>query len=99
MFADTDAVRAFGSANSAHAVDLAAVAAALASTPNAASDTMLGPVGTRFLAALTEATTEASRAVTALADRMETACRTAHHAAGSYDSADAQAGTRVSGVY
>jgi hypothetical protein len=99
MLADTDAVRAFGSANSAHASDLAAVATALAATPSAVSGAVLGPVGARFLAALTEATAEASRAVTALADRMQAACRTAHDAATAYDSADAHAGTRVSGVY
>ncbi|MFG1930429.1 hypothetical protein ACGFK1_07195 [Mycobacterium sp. NPDC048908] len=99
MFADTDAVRAFGSANDAHASDLAAVASALASIPNAATGAMLGPVGARFLAALTEATIEASRAVTELADRMAAGSRTAHDAAIAYDSTDARAGTRLSGVY
>jgi hypothetical protein len=95
MFADTDAVRAFGSANSAQAADLAAVASALAAPPDAA----LGPIGARFVAALADATTEASRAATALADRMAVGCRTAHTAAAAYDSADDRAGTRVSGVY
>jgi hypothetical protein len=98
MFADTDAVRSFGSANSAHAADLASVAAALASVPSAATQATLGAVGAGFLAALTAATTEASRTVAALADRLEAGCHTAHAAAMAYESADDRAATRVSGA-
>ena len=99
MFADTDAVRAFGSANSAHATDLAGVATALALMPDAAVEAMLGPVGARFLAALADATTEVSCAVTAMADRVAAGCHTAHAAAAAYDTADDRAGNWVSGVY
>jgi hypothetical protein len=96
MFADTDAVRAFGSANAAQAADLGAVAAALSALPD---DAMLGPVGARFLAAYADATAEASRAVSALADRLAAGCRTAHAAAAAYDNADVCTGTSVSGVF
>ncbi len=99
MFADTDAIRAFGAANSAHAADLATVAAALSSMPGAAAGSMLGPVGTRFLAALADATTEASRAVTALGERLAAGCSTAHASAAAYENADEHTGTLVSRVY
>ncbi len=99
MFADTDAIRSFGAANSAHASDLAAVASALSSMPDAAVVTGLGPVGARFLAALADATTDASHAVTALADRLSAGCRTAHTAAAAYEDADERTGARVTGVY
>jgi hypothetical protein len=99
MFADTDAIRALGTASSAHAADLAAVASALSAMPDAAADAMLGPVGARFLAALADATTEASRAVTALADRLAAGCRTAHASAAAYENADEHTGAAVSRVY
>jgi hypothetical protein len=97
MFADTDAIRALGAANSAHALDLATVATALSSMPNGAD--AVGPVGARFVSALADATAEASRAVTALADRLAAGCRSAHASASAYDNADERTGTRVSGAY
>jgi hypothetical protein len=99
MFADTDAVRTFGSANSAHAADLRAVARALSSMPDTAADAVLGPIGAGFLVALTQATTEASQAVAALAERLSAGCRNAHAAAAAYESADARTGALVSRVY
>jgi hypothetical protein len=60
---------------------------------------MLGPVGARFLAAYTDATAEASRAVCALADRLAAGCHTAHAAAAAYDDADSRSATLVSGAY
>jgi hypothetical protein len=98
MFADTDAIRAFGAANSAHAADLAAVAAALSSMPDAAAGAMLGPVGARFLAALADATTEASRAVTALGERLAGGHMTAYASAAAYENADHRLGAAVSRV-
>ena len=97
MFADTDAIRALGAANSAHAADLETVAAALSSMPDAGA--MLGPVGARFVSALAEATAETSHAVTALADRLATGSDTARASAGAYEYADERTGTWVSGVY
>jgi hypothetical protein len=97
MFADTDAIRALGAATSAHAADLTTVATALSSMPDAAD--ALGPVGARFLAALVDATTDASRAVTALADRLAAGCRTARASAAAYENADERTGAQVSWVY
>ena len=68
MLADTDAIRALGSANSTHAADLAEVAATLSSLPVPAASP-LGPIGARFMSALAEAAAEGSRAVTALGYR------------------------------
>jgi hypothetical protein len=99
MFADTDAVRTFGSANSAHAADLHAVARALSSMPDTAADVVLGPIGAGFLAALAEATTEASQAVAALAERLSAGCRAAHAAAEAYESADDRTGALVSRAF
>src|SRR5437868_2446562 len=97
MFADTDAIRALGAANSAHAADLMSVATTLSSLPDAAD--ALGPVGARFLAALADATTDASRAVTALADRLAAGSRTAHASAAAYENADERTGAQVAGVF
>jgi hypothetical protein len=96
MFADTDAIRAFGAANSAHAADLAAVATALSSIPDAAAYAMLGPVGTRFLAALADVAVHSSKAVAALSERLEFGDRTAHASAAAYENADQQLGATVS---
>jgi hypothetical protein len=98
MFADTDAIRAFGAANSAQAADLDTVAATLSSMPGAAAASMLGPVGTRFLAALADATTDASRAVAVLGDRVAAGCDTARVSAGAYEEADAHGGRLIAGV-
>jgi hypothetical protein len=95
MFADTDAIRAYGAANSAQAADLAAVAAALSSMPDPAACAMLGPVGARFVAALANATTEASRAATALGDRLAAGHVTAFASATAYENADHLLGTTL----
>jgi hypothetical protein len=99
MFADTDAIRALGATNAGHAADLAAVAAALSGLPDASAHAMLGPVGTRFLTALDQATTDASRAAAALADRLAAGGRTVGLAATAYDTADDHAGLRLTRVY
>ena len=96
MFADTEAIRNFGAASSAQAADLAAVASALSSMPGVDA---FGPVGARFLAALADAATETSRAVTALADRLATGGLTAHTSAAAYENTDAHTGALVSRVY
>ena len=98
MFADTEAIRTFGAASSAQAADLAAVAAALSSMPGTAAAAMLGPVGTRFLAALADATTEASRAVAALGERLAAGCSTAQASAVAYENVDHRFGAAVSGL-
>jgi hypothetical protein len=96
MFADTDAIRSYGAANSAQAADLSAVVAALGSMPGASVSSPLGPVGARFLAALSDAATDASRAVAALSDRLQAGHFTARASAAAYENADQQLGGAVS---
>jgi hypothetical protein len=96
MFADTDAIRAFGTANSAQATDLGSVASALSSMPSADANETFGPVGSRFLSALADAATQAAKAVAALSDRLDAADRTAHASAVAYENADQQLGAAVS---
>lgn len=98
MFADTDAIRALGSADSVHADDLAAIAAGLASLSLSAAGSSLGPVGARFLSALTEAVADGSRAVAALSERVGTSSATAYAIASAYDTVDGDASTRIGGV-
>ena len=95
MFADTDAIRALGAATSAQADDLTAIAAALSAMPGVAAASMLGPVGVRFLAALADATTDASRAVAALNARLEAGHVTARAAATAYENADHRLGAAI----
>ena len=95
MFADTDAVRALGSANSMHADDLTQVAATLSSLTSASVAQAYGPVAARFISALVEAAAEGSRAIVALGDRLADSRRTAYTAADAYDAADHRAGTRL----
>jgi hypothetical protein len=97
MFADTDAIRALGSAASTQAADLADIAVALSSLPVAAAEPSLGPIGARFLAALTEAAADGSRAVTRLSEQLYTSKTTAYAIASAYDTADGVAGTRIAG--
>ncbi len=98
MFADTDAIRALGSANSTHADDLADIAAALSSLPVTSAGSSLGPVGARFLSALTEAAADGSRAVTTLREHLLISSTTAYAVASAYDSVDSATGVRIAGV-
>jgi hypothetical protein len=98
MLADTDAIRALGSAALSHAADLAAVASTLSALPDPATASMFGAVGARFLAALADATTNEARAVTALSDRVSAACATANASANSYDDADERLGGLIGGL-
>src|SRR4051812_12130711 len=85
MFADTDAVRAFGATNSAHADDLSAIASTLASLPTAAAATVMGPVAADFVAKLAEAASRESRAVAALAGSVSAAGATSRASAMAYE--------------
>jgi uncharacterized protein DUF2563 len=98
MLADTDAIRALGSASSAQAANLAAVAATLSSLPGPALASMFGPVGARFLAALADATAREARAVSALSDSVSAAGTTAYRSATAYDDADQRVGGLIAGV-
>jgi len=97
MLADTDAIRSLGSASSAHAADLAAIAATLSSLPDPETATAFGAVGARFLAALADAVATEARAVAELSDRFSAADATAHTAAIGYDDADLRAGGLIAG--
>ena len=98
MLADTDAIRALGSASSAHAADLAAVASTLSSLPDPATASMFGPVGARFLAALADAAAGEARAVAALSDSVAAAGTTARASAAAYDDADQRVGGVIAGL-
>ena len=97
MLADTDAIRALGSASATQAADLAAIAATLSSLPGPATAALFGPVGARFLAALTEAVADQSRAVAALSDTVAAAATTAGASAAGYDDADGRASDMLAG--
>jgi hypothetical protein len=88
FLANTGAISALGGAYTAQAADLAAISSALRSLP---SPTALGPIGERFLAALTDAVNDISAAVATLSDDVASAGATAGHTATSYD----LAGTRA----
>ncbi|MGE2726663.1 type VII secretion target [Mycolicibacterium pulveris] len=94
MRADTDTIRALGSATDTHAAELADVAAALASLP----PPNLGPVGARFLAALEQAAADGAHTLAALSERLASAGHTARSAAAAYDAADDGARARIEGV-
>ncbi|HKP44940.1 hypothetical protein [Mycobacterium sp.] len=95
MFADTDAVRAFGAANSAHAADLSAIASTLSSLPIGAVATIMGPVAARFVAALADAASRESHAVAALRDSVSAAGTTARSSAAGYEAADQRVGASL----
>ena len=97
MLADTDAIRALGSASSAQAADLAAIAATLSLLPGPTTAALFGPVGAGFLAALAEAVAEHSRGVAALSDSVGAAATTAGASAAAYDDADSRAGDLLVG--
>ena len=95
MFADTDAIRALGSAHRVHADDLVDIHATFSSLPIAAAGSSLGPVGARFLSALAEAAADGSRAVAALSEHLWTSNARAYAVASAYDTTDSGAGARI----
>jgi len=97
MYADTDAIRALGAVNAAHADTLTPIADALRSLPSAAGSS-LGPVASRFLSALAAAATEGARELTVICHQMTWSGETAKGIASEYDSVDSGAGTRIADV-
>ncbi|MHA0286020.1 type VII secretion target [Mycobacterium sp. C3-094] len=89
---DTDAVLAYGRAADAHAAALHTAAAQLT---GAAGGTAYGPVGARFLAALTRATGDDATALTALGASLAGARTAADASALAYRATDADAATRI----
>ena len=92
MLAYTDAIRALGSAESAQAADLAAIAVALSSLPGASTAALFGPVGAGFLAALADAAAIEAGAVAALLHTVAAAGTTAGAWAAAYADADRRVG-------
>jgi hypothetical protein len=97
MLADTSAIHAFGVAQTRHAADLAAITARLTAAGECRSDA-LGPVGGRFLAALTEAMTEQVRLVAGLGQRIAAAATDAHSTANAYSTSERRTGQSLSGL-
>ncbi|WP_238994665.1 type VII secretion target [Mycolicibacterium chubuense] len=98
MSVDTDLVRAYGAASSGHADGLRAAAARLTEVGGAAAP-MFGPVGARFLAALTRAAEGEAHTVTGLGGALTAGRDAAAASATSYDVADTGAGHRVTGSW
>ena len=92
MLANTSAIHTFGVAQTRHAADLAAVSARLTAAHGGLSPDALGPVGARFLTALTEALAQEARRVAALGERFAAAASNAQSNAASYGAAEHRAG-------
>ncbi|WP_164478697.1 hypothetical protein [Mycolicibacterium stellerae] len=88
MFVDTNAICALGTECSAHADELSAAAAVLKSLPGAGAAAAFGPVGTGFLAALSDAVTTQARTVAALSDDVGSAYSVTGVVAQAYSDAD-----------
>ncbi|MCV7154601.1 type VII secretion target [Mycolicibacterium pyrenivorans] len=98
LSADTDAIRAYGSASSAHAADLEAAAARLSAVGTVPAS-IFGPVGAAFQAALARATEREARTVSDLSSALAAANPAAAIAAHAYEGADADAGSRLIGAW
>jgi hypothetical protein len=97
MLADTDAIRDLGTASSANAADLAAIASTLSSLPDPATSEMFGPVAAPFLAALADAAACEARAAAQLRDSVSAASTTAHASATAYGDVDQRVGGQIAG--
>jgi hypothetical protein len=95
---DPDLVRAYGAASSAHAEDLRSAAEKL-NTAGSRSEPIFGPIGARFLAALTRAAGEQARTVGGLSASLVAGHRAASESARAYEAADVDAGGRVTGTW
>jgi hypothetical protein len=95
---DPDLVRAYGAASSAHAEDMRGAAQKL-TTVGAGSGSMFGPIGARFLAALTRAAEEQARTVGGLSASLMAGHRAASESARAYEAADVDARGRVTGIW
>ncbi len=91
MLADTEAIRALARTDTAHSADLAAAAAELAAVPVATAAPSLGPVGARFLTALSDAAAAGSAEAAALAESFAGGSAAARSSAAAYDEAQLRA--------
>jgi hypothetical protein len=97
VLADTQAIRALARADAAHSADLTAAAAALTALPIAEAAPSLGPVGARFLAALSDAATAEAVAATALADSLAAGSAAGRFSATAYAEAQIRATALLGG--
>lgn len=95
LSADTDLIRAFGSAAAVHADDLRSAAGLL--TTAGADPASLGPVGAAFLAALTHAAEREAQGLAGLGRSLIAAQDAARGCAQAYEIADGCAATHLSG--
>lgn len=98
LSADTEFIRAYGSASSGHAADLQAVVARLTAL-DAGAAAGLGPVGARFQAALTRAISREAGTITDLGGAVAAAHPAARETARIYQAADAAARDRLTGTW
>jgi hypothetical protein len=96
MLADTVAIHAFGAAQARHAAELDAIHARLAAVGARLSPDALGPVGTQFLAALSEAVAREARVMSTLGERVAAAAGTARVTAEAYVATERGAGHAMS---
>ena len=108
LSADTDLIRAYGSASSDQAEELQAVVARLtalgtrpasmpASVPVSMPTSMFGPVGARFQAALTQAAEREAHRFAELSVSLAAARSAGWRAAQAYSETDAGAGNEIAG--
>lgn len=95
LTADTDLIRAYGSASAGHAGDLQAVAARLTTVGTDAS--LFGPVGAAFLARLNRAVARESETLAGVCASLSATYDAAHRAASNYHRADGDAGAQLLG--
>jgi hypothetical protein len=98
VLADTAVIRALAAAQSRQAADLDAVAAMLRSAAGPGCTAALGPVGARFLAALTEALARESGVASQLSERVAVAGRTAEATAAAYGGTELRVGHSITAV-
>jgi hypothetical protein len=98
VLADTAVIRALGAAHSRQAADLDAVAATLRSIPSSGCAAAFGPVGARFVAALTEALARESGVAAGLSESAGAAGRAAEATAAAYGHTEHRVGQSITAV-
>jgi hypothetical protein len=96
VHADTSALRLLAAAQSRHAADLADTASRLAAAAPASG--AYGPVGARFLAALSDSLARDARAVADLGERLASAGESTTAAASSFVDTERRVGNAVGSV-
>lgn len=97
MLADTAAIRAFGAAQARHAAELEAITARLARVGAQLTSDALGPVGARFLAALSEAVAREAQLIARIGESVAAAAATAHATADAYVGTERDATHAIAG--